>query len=65
MKSLQMHELVQEIEMVIDDWHKTKCPIEYYMKCNKDCAHYSLCSCLLQLSNIKVENYDGNGDLRK
>lgn len=34
MKRLQMQELVQEIQMIIDDWHRTKCP-NSYISCNK------------------------------
>lgn len=34
MKRLQMQELVQEIQMLIDDWHRTKCP-NGYTTCNK------------------------------
>lgn len=64
MKRLQMQELVQEIQMIIDDWHRTKCP-NSYTSCNKSCPHYKLCSSLLGLSQIKVEYYDSNGDLRK
>lgn len=64
MKRLQMQELVQEIQMIIDDWHRTKCP-NSYTSCNKSCPHYKLCSSLLGLSQIKVQYYDSKGDLRK
>lgn len=64
MKYLQMHELVQEIQMLIADWHRTKCPSDY-PSCNKSCPHHKLCSALLLLSQVKVEYYGSNGELRK
>lgn len=45
--------------MIIDDWHRTKCP-NSYISCNKSCPHYKLCSSLLGLSQIKVQYYDSN-----
>ena len=60
----EMVELVQEIQMIIDDWHRTKCP-NSYISCEKTCPHYKLCSSLLALSQIKVQYYDSNGELRK
>lgn len=66
MKRLQMQELVQEIQLLIDDWHRTQCPNRYIsFSCNKSCPHYKLCSSLLGLSQIKVQYYDSNGELRK
>lgn len=59
---LEMADLVQEIQMLIDDWHFTKCPGLW--KCDK-CTHYKLCKCLLDLSDINVEKYNSNGELRK
>lgn len=59
-----MKDIAQEVQLLIDDWHFTKCPDEY-TKCSKNCPHYSMCSALLMLSDIKVQNYDSNGDLRK
>ena len=64
MKPIEMQELVQEIQMVIDDWYRTKCP-KSFTSCSKSCSHYKLCSSLLNLSMVKVEYYDSNGDLRK
>lgn len=64
MKRLRMYDIVQEVQLLIEDWHCTKCPDEY-TECNKGCPHYKLCSALLTLSNIKVQNYDSNGELRK
>nr|DAG65149.1 MAG TPA: hypothetical protein [Caudoviricetes sp.] len=65
---LEMTELVQEIEMLIDDWHFTKCPHDEagpkYAAC-KGCPNIKLCRCLLNLSLIKVQLYDSNGELRK
>lgn len=65
---LEMVELVQEIEMLIDDWHFTKCPYDetgpLYKSC-KGCPHNKLCKCLLQLSYIKCEMYKSNGELKK
>lgn len=47
---LEMVELVQEIEMLIDDWHFTKCPYDetgpLYKSC-KGCPHIKLCKCLM------------------
>lgn len=64
----EMAELVQEIAMLIDDWHYTKCPHDeagpIYTKC-MGCPHIKLCKALLQLSSIQVEVYDSFGDLRK
>lgn len=64
---LEMAELVQEIEMLIDDWHFTKCPHNesglIYKSC-KGCPHIKLCKCLMQLSYIKCEMYKSNGDLK-
>ena len=59
----EMVELVQEIQMIIDDWHRTKCP-KSYISCEKTCPHYKLCSSLLVLSQIKVQYYDSNGELK-
>lgn len=59
---LEMADLVQEIQMLIDDWHFTKCPGLW--KCD-ECPHYKLCKCLLDLSDINVEKYNSNGELRK
>ena len=65
---LELTELVQEIEMVIDDWHCTKCPHNgsqpIHRECN-GCPHYKLCKCLLELSQIKYRMYNSNGELRK
>lgn len=64
---LEMAELVQEIEMLIDDWHFTKCPHNesglIYKSC-KGCPHIKLCKCLMQLSYIKCEMYKSNGELK-
>lgn len=64
---LEMVELVQEIEMLIDDWHFTKCPYDesgpLYKSC-KGCPHIKLCKCLMQLSYIKCEKYKSNGELK-
>lgn len=65
MKRLQMQELVQEIQMIIDDWHRTMCPNSHIFSCNKSCPHYKLCSSLFDLSQIKVQYYDSKGELRK
>ena len=39
-QALEMPELVQEIEMLIDDWHFVKCPHDgawpIYKECNGD-----------------------------
>lgn len=55
-QALEMSELVQEIEMLIDDWHFVKCPHDeagpIYKEC-KGCPH------------IKYGMYKSNGDLRK
>lgn len=68
LQRLEMPELVQEIEMLIDEWHYTKCPHDkagpIYTKC-MGCPHIKLCIALLQLSSIEVENYDSFGELRK
>lgn len=65
---LEMKELVQEIQMLIDDWHFTKCPHDetgpIYNKCN-GCPHIKLCKSLLQVSLISDEMYKSNGDLRE
>ena len=65
---LEMAELVEEIDLLIDDWHFTKCPHDetglIYKQC-KGCPHIKLCKCLLQLSSIKTEMYNSNGELRK
>ena len=67
LQCLEMAELVQEIEMLIDDWHFTKCPHNesglIYKSC-KGCPHIKLCKCLMQLSYIKCEMYKSNGDLK-
>lgn len=67
-QALEMPELVQEIEMLIDDWHFVKCPHDeaglIYKEC-KGCPHIKLCKCLLQLSDIKYGMYNSNGELRK
>lgn len=67
-QALEMPELVQEIEMLIDDWHFAKCPHDgawpIYKEC-KGCPHIKLCKCLLQLSDIRYGMYKSNGDLRK
>ena len=64
---LEMVELVQEIEMLIDDGHFTKCPYDetgpLYKSC-KGCPHIKLCKCLMQLSYIKCEMYKSNGELK-
>lgn len=59
-----MQELVQEIQMIIDDWHIAKCP-NSYTSCNRSCPHYKLCSALLEVPQIKVQYYDSKGELRK
>lgn len=65
---LEMPELVQEIEMLIDDWHFTKCPHDeagpIYKEC-KGCSRIKLCKCLMQLSYIKCKMYKSNGELKK
>jgi len=53
-----MVELVQEIEMLIDDWHFTKCPHD------EAGPIYKECKCLMQLSYIKCEMYKSNGELK-
>lgn len=62
----EMAELVQEIGMLIDDWHFTKCPHDeagpLYKHC-KGCPHIRMCRSLLNLSSI-AKMYDSNGDLR-
>ena len=58
---LEIPELVQEIDMLIDDWHFTKCPGRW--KC-KECPHNKLCNCLMQLSYIKFTMYNSNGELK-
>lgn len=49
-QALEMPDLVQEIEMLIDDWHFVKCPHDeagpIYKDC-KGCPHIKLCKCLL------------------
>jgi hypothetical protein len=54
-QTLEMPELVQEIELLLEDWHFTKCD---------RCEHYKLCKCLLQLSDIKYGLYKSNGELK-
>lgn len=65
---LEIEELVQEIQMLIDDWHFTKCPHDetgyIYDKCN-GCPHIKLCKSLLEVSLIKAEMYNSNGEFRK
>lgn len=65
---LEIEELVQEIQMLIDDWHFTKCPYDetgpIYDKC-KGCPHIKLCRILMQVSLISTEMYNSNGELRK
>ena len=56
-----MPELVQEIELLLEDWHFTKC--SGHRKCDR-CEHYKLCKCLLQLSDIKYGLYKSNGELK-
>lgn len=53
MERLQMQELVQEIQMVIDDWRRSKCPDEhdYLFKCKK-CKYKELCSKLDELTKV-------------
>ena len=65
---LEMAELVKKMEMIIDDWHFTKCPHNEAGPIYKDCSgcpHYKLCKCLLDLSLIKAKMYKSNGELRK
>lgn len=66
-QKLEMPELVQEIGLLIDDWHFTKCPRDktgpIYKNCT-GCPHTKLCKCLLQLSTIKIKMYNSNGELR-
>lgn len=54
-QKLELSELVQEIEMLIDDWHFTKCPHNetgpIYKNC-KGCPH------------IKYAMYKSNGELK-
>lgn len=56
---LEMVELVQEIEMLIDDWHFTKCPYDetgpLYKSC-KGCPHIKLCKCEMYKSNGELKN---------
>nr|DAJ55357.1 MAG TPA: hypothetical protein [Caudoviricetes sp.] len=65
---LEILELLQEIDMLIDDWHFTKCPHDeagsIYIKC-QGCPNIELCRCLLKLSLIKLELSSTYGDLRK
>nr|DAK73643.1 MAG TPA: hypothetical protein [Caudoviricetes sp.] len=65
---IEMPELVQEIQMLIDDWHFAKCPHDetgpIYDKC-KGCPHIKLCKSLLQVALISGEMYKSNGDLRE
>ena len=67
MKRLQMQELVQEIDLLLDDWHCTKCPkdelVPLFKDC-KNCPHFKLCKCLLQLLTIKAKMYNSNGELK-
>lgn len=60
-QTLEMSELVQEIELLLDDWHFTKCP--GHRKC-EECEHYKLCKCLMDLSSIRIEKYNSNGELK-
>lgn len=66
-QKLELSELVQEIEMLIDDWHFARCPHNetgpIYKNC-KGCPHIILCKCLLQLSDIKYAMYKSNGELK-
>lgn len=41
-QTLEMSELVQEIELLLDDWHFTKCP--GHRKC-EECEYYKLYKC--------------------
>ena len=59
---LEMSDLVQEIGLLIDDWHFTKCP--GYEGCD-ECPHAKLCQCLLEVSKIKTKMYNSEGELRK
>lgn len=65
---LEMAELVEEIDLLIDDWHFTKCPHNetgpIYKEC-KGCPHNKLCKCLLELVRIKDMLYRRNGELKK
>lgn len=68
MQSFEMIDLVHDIGLLIDAWHFTKCPHDESGPLYKDCIncqHFKLCSCLLQLSTIKREMYNSNGELRK
>lgn len=66
MKSLEMTDLVQEIGLLIDDWHFTECPHDetgpIYKSCN-DCPHFKMCKCLEELSQIKTKMYNSKGCL--
>lgn len=67
-QSLEMTDLVQEIGLLIEDWHFTKCLHDetgsIYKNC-KDCPNFKLCNCLLDLSQIKTKMYNSNGVHRK
>ena len=65
-QKLVIAELVQEIGLLIDDWHFTKCPHDIspiYKDCY-NCPHFKLCKCLLELSSIKGKMYNSNGELK-
>lgn len=54
MERLQMQELVQEIQMVIDEWCRSKCSDDeddYLFKCKK-CKYKELCLKLDELSKV-------------
>ena len=62
MKRLQMQELVQEIQLIIDDWHRTMCPNSYIFHAIRvvhiiNCAlHFLTCHRLKYSIMIVTEN---------